>query len=177
MHREGPIPIHTHTCTHACSSTETCTCTHGLQTHSWLALSRAVLKGKNKNRVRNTIRNECSRAGFLGLLYFKGWRLVAVDGWRLVAFGGWHLVAVCGWQLAVGSGLRLVAIGGWRLAVPGGCPLGLSLTKKKKVWVLKNSPGTRRGTLVCTGAGTCTAPDLAARRTPSPAPAAAAGAP
>ena len=47
---------------------------------------------------------------------------VLSNGSRL-AVGGWWLLMVDGW--------RGLAVGGWRLVVPRGCPLGLSLTKKK----------------------------------------------
>ena len=59
---------------------------------------------------------------FMDLLYFKGWQL-AVSGWRLVVGGGWR------W-----------AVGSWRLVAPGGLSLGAILNKKKKIWLLKDSP-------------------------------------
>ena len=90
-----------------------------------------------------------------------GWRL-AVGNWRLVAVGGgwwlviggwwrlavvgsrrWRLAAVGGWRLVVGGWWRLAVDGSWRLAVGG--PLGRSLravlSKKKKIWSLKDRPG------------------------------------
>ena len=66
------------------------------------------------------------------------WRLVAVDSWRLVAVGGWRRLVVGGWWL--------LAVGGsWRLAVGG--PLGQSIRavvnkKRKKIWSLKDRPGS-----------------------------------
>ena len=91
------------------------------------------------------------------------WQLVAVGGgWRRLEVGDWWLVAVgSGWQLAVGRSWRLAAVGGWRLVAVGGWwrlavdgswrlavggPLGLSLravlSKKKKIWSLKDRPAS-----------------------------------
>ena len=71
------------------------------------------------------------------------WRLAVVGSWRLVAAGGWRrLVAGGWWRLVVGGWWRLVVDGSWRLAVGG--PLGRSLravlSKKKKIWSLKDRP-------------------------------------
>ena len=89
-----------------------------------LVLSRGVLKGEKKERVRNANRNERSQGR--SLLHGQEMgktqnrrnsieQLLAVGGgWRLVAVGGWQLVAVGGWQL--------VAVGGSHLVVLGGCP-------------------------------------------------------
>ena len=58
--------------------------------------------------------------------------------------GGWWRLAVVGscWLVAAGGWRRLV-VGGWWLA--GGGPLGRSLravlSKKKKIWFLKDRPG------------------------------------
>ena len=79
------------------------------------------------------------------------WRLVVVGGWWLVVGGGWQWLAVGGWPpLAVGGGWWLVAVGGWWFVVDGswrladGGPLGRSLravlSKKKKIWFLKDPP-------------------------------------
>ena len=103
-------------------------------------MSRAVLKG-GERVVHDANRNEHSRGRSLlrgqdmgktqttETVLNNGWRLAAVGGWRLVAVGSWRLVAVGG---------------GWRrLVVLGGCPSGLCFTKKR-IGVLKDSPG--RGT-------------------------------
>ena len=58
----------------------------------------------------------------------NGWQ-VAVGGWRRLAVG---VARVRVWRLVVVGG-------GWRLVVPGGCPQGLSLTKK--IGLLKDTPG------------------------------------
>ena len=71
------------------------------------------------------------------------WRLAVVGSWRLVAAGGWRrLVVDRSWRLAVDRSWRLAVDRSWWLAVGG--PLGRSLravlSKKKKVWSLKDSP-------------------------------------
>ena len=60
------------------------------------------------------------------------WPLAVGGGWRVAVGGGWRL-AVGGWWRLAGGGWR-VAVGVWRLVVLGGCPQGLSLTKKKENW-------------------------------------------
>ena len=74
------------------------------------------------------------------------WRLVVGDWWRLAVVGGWRLVAAGGWQ-------RLVVGGWWRLAVGG--PLGRSLravlSKKKKIWSLKDRPEPQGATALHRG--------------------------
>ena len=84
---------------------------------------RAILKRKRKKRVLNADRNEHSRLCQMVMGPALLQRLT-VGGWRLVVGGWWGLAAVRD---------------GWRLMVPAGCPLGLSLTKKK-IWVRKHSP-------------------------------------
>ena len=88
--------------------------------------------------------------GWWRLAAVGGWRLVVGEGWRRLVVGGWwRLAAVGGWRLAVGGGWRRLVVGGWRLVAVGGWwlavgdwwSLGAVLKrKKKKIWVLKDSP-------------------------------------
>ena len=114
---------------------------------SWNVVQGCPQRGKEKKRLRNGNRNECSRGR--SLLYGHGtfsnskvggwwlvavggrWRLAVVDGRQLMVAGGWRL-AVGGWRLvAVGSGWRLAVAGGWWLVVPGGLSLRAVLNKRK----------------------------------------------
>ena len=77
------------------------------------------------------------------LVAVGGWRLAAVGGWQLATGGWWRLAVVGSWRLVAAGGWRRLVVGGWwRLAVGG--PLGRSLravlSKKKKIWFLKDCP-------------------------------------
>ena len=104
---------------------------------------RAVFKGGGGD-LRNVDKNERSRGRPL-LPGHGSFSTSKVGGWRLAAVGAWRLVLGGGWQLAVG---------GWRLVVPEGCPL----PKKKKTWLLKDSPGGLGGALLSKVSGFTSVP-------------------
>ena len=90
-----------------------------------------------------------------------GWWLAAVGGsWRQLAVGDGCLAAVDGWRLVMVGGWQnekwLVVGGWWRLAVSGRWSLGAVLKggpSQKKIWSLKDRPGSGYMTLLGPGNG------------------------
>ena len=59
-----------------------------------------------------------------------------VDGWQLVVGGGWRLAVGGSWERLVVGNSRRLAVGG-----PWGLSFRAVLSKRKKVWLPKDSPG------------------------------------